>query len=210
MLVEAKEVSIISITNSAVQADSRFNNVSVTGFFQIQKDRLRGIQFSHHRKCRFKFKNQFPPYRLSINLSQLSIFHPDIHSLSISYMPSIQQQNYGIDVNSYNQSSLTLKFYKLHHSTVDNYNSNNFRKMAEIPNETVTDLAEKFQSATLELGNASEAIVHHYESEGEDSEENQWDNCLIGKVIIEGKMSDKTVERQIQFVWNFLQADEVK
>lgn len=77
--------------------------------------------------------------------------------------------------------------------------------MAGAQNNMVLDLATEFNNATLELGDASEPIVHHHEGDVVEEEgESQWDICLIGKIIIEGKMGHKAVEKHIKFTWWFI------
>ncbi|XP_026395615.1 uncharacterized protein LOC113290225 isoform X2 [Papaver somniferum] len=75
----------------------------------------------------------------------------------------------------------------------------------------VSDLAMRFRKETIELKAAEDTIVLHQEvSDNKVSEEGEWDFCLIGKIITEGKMGHAAVERNIVFTWNFIPPEEIK
>ncbi|KAI3933709.1 hypothetical protein MKW92_052575, partial [Papaver armeniacum] len=78
-------------------------------------------------------------------------------------------------------------------------------------NTEMLDLASKFRKATLEL-NAEEnmIVLNDKEPDNENSDDRQWDFCLIGKIIIEGRMGYGTVEKNLPFTWNFIPQEEIK
>ncbi|KAI3994885.1 hypothetical protein MKX01_037436, partial [Papaver californicum] len=81
--------------------------------------------------------------------------------------------------------------------------------MATEDDHSVLDLIQKFKTATLELGESSEVIFHQTE-EIDAEDDGQWDICLVGKFIIERKMSLKAVGKNINFSWPFLAEDEMQ
>lgn len=83
------------------------------------------------------------------------------------------------------------------------------REMEEAQSSQVVDLVNKFQQATLDLGDVSEvAVVKHNNKEDEDKDD--WKSSAIGKIIIEGRMSYDMVEKGITFTWPFITLENLK
>lgn len=81
--------------------------------------------------------------------------------------------------------------------------------MAENNQNGVSDMVKKFKQTTQELGYFSEAII--IQLEDVDAEKNcEWDCCLIGKIIIKGKMIYQTVLKNLKFTWPFISQEEVQ
>ncbi|KAI3838837.1 hypothetical protein MKX03_002613, partial [Papaver bracteatum] len=75
--------------------------------------------------------------------------------------------------------------------------------MAEENEKSVTDLAAKFMQASLDLGDVEEVVYHHSDNERDKGEIDE-EISLVGKIIMEGKMGIKTVEKNIMLTWDFL------
>lgn len=84
--------------------------------------------------------------------------------------------------------------------------------ISQTQNTEVSDLASKFRKATLELKLAEEIVILNQNviAANEVVGDREWDFCLIGKIIIEGKMNYGTIEKNIQFTWPFIPREEVK
>lgn len=93
--------------------------------------------------------------------------------------------------------------YQVHHKFSFNH------LMAEEKDKSVTDLATKFMQAALDLGDVDE-VVCYQSNNVEDNEEISEEISLVGKVIIEGKMGLKTMEKNIFLTWDFLPEEDLK
>lgn len=75
--------------------------------------------------------------------------------------------------------------------------------------EEVSTLANQLHDTTLQIDDADNEIMNHFEYETDDSEKD-WENTLIGKIIIEGRMSRKSVEKHLNLTWDFIDSEEIK
>lgn len=81
--------------------------------------------------------------------------------------------------------------------------------MAQENVNSITGLDTKFKNAALELDDVDEVVFHQSENDEKKGVTGE-EICLIGKIIKEGEMGIKTVERFIGFTWNFIPAKDLK
>ncbi|XP_026416606.1 uncharacterized protein LOC113312051 [Papaver somniferum] len=81
--------------------------------------------------------------------------------------------------------------------------------MDEGDEKSISDLANKFMQAALDLGDVEE-VIYHQSDDVEETPDDEEEISLIGKIIIEGKMGIKTIEKNIGFTWNFIPEGGIK
>ncbi|XP_026429496.1 uncharacterized protein LOC113325844 [Papaver somniferum] len=77
-------------------------------------------------------------------------------------------------------------------------------------NDQVSDLATRFKKAGLEIDNEEETENPLPEDATLTEVEGEWDHCLIGMIIMEGKIGYKVVQKHVKFTWSHIPEGEVK